>query len=208
MKIQGYQTHNCTVIIAIACSAILHWAIMQWITIAVSTSQRPAMGLSLSVVTAFIAPPESRLENQDFVTEFDSLKNSITGKIAESPIESDTERIPGPINLITNSAKYFSNHEVDVAAIPVFTPPLLFPERAYISRLSGKVRVRVFISETGLVDSVEAVETTPPHQPFTDSAITSVQNTTFSPAIVQGRKVRSQKLIEIIFNAEEDKPEN
>lgn len=162
------------------------------------------MGLPLAVIKAVIAPPESTPEYQNFVTEADAPKTSVSGKIDGGSAEPRIERIPGPVNLVTNQPKYFDSHEVDVTAVPIFTPPLLFPERAYLSRLSGRVRIRVFISETGTVDSAEAIETTPPHHPFTESAIASVQNTIFSPAVFQGRKVKSQKLIEVIFNAEAD----
>lgn len=164
------------------------------------------MGLPLTVIKAVIALPESTPENQNFVTGADTLKTSVSGKVDVGPVEPGIEGIPGSVNLNSNQPKYFDSHEVDVTATPIFTPPLLFPERAYLSRLSGRVRVRVFISETGTVDSVEVIETTPAHQPFTESAIASVRNTIFRPAVLQDLKVKSQKLVEVIFNAEGDQP--
>ncbi len=201
---QSHQVHSRVVIFAIACSVLLHWAVAQWIAIAIRTSQLPAMGLPRTAIEAIISPPEHTLENPDVRSENALLNRSTNDNLTEIPAESELESIPGPLNLIKNQIKYFRSNEVDVAAIPVFTPPLLFPERAFISKLSGKVRVRVFINEAGTVDSVDALETIPPHQPFTESAIASVQNTIFSPAIIQGLRVKSQKLIEVIFNADED----
>jgi TonB family protein len=197
-----------TAAFAIACSATLHWAVAQWLTIALGALQIPAMGIPHAVIKVIINSPESTLGNRDATSEGISLEMSITGRLAEAPVESDIERIPGKVNLNTSQPKYFSSHEVDIAATPAFTPPLLFPERAFVSKLSGKVQIQVFINESGTVDSAVALESIPSHQPFTDSAIAAVQNTIFSPAMREGQKVKSQKLIEVIFNAEEDKPNN
>jgi TonB family protein len=194
-----------TAAFAIACSATLHWAVAQWLTIAVGALQLPAMGIPGAVIKAIINSPESATGNRDSTSEDASLKTPTIGKLTEVPVESEDERTPVKVNLNTSQPKYFGSREVDIAATPTFTPPLLFPERAFISKLSGKVLIQVFINEAGTVDSAIALETIPTHQPFTDSAITTVQNTIFSPAMREGRKVKSQKLIEVIFNAEEDK---
>jgi len=100
---------------------------------------------------------------------------------------------------------YFHREEVDVPAEPVSKPPLVYPERAYMSGLSGKVRVRLFINETGDVDEIEVVEIVPYHPPFADAAVSALKGTAFSPAMIRGRTVKSQRLMEVVFNAQEDR---
>ena len=109
-------------------------------------------------------------------------------------------------NILTIPVHYFLRNEVDVPAEATSKPKLLFPERAFLSNLSGKVRVRLFINENGTVDALEVIETTPRHQPFTDSATLALKETIFIPAMIAGRKVKSQKMVEVLFNAEEDSP--
>lgn len=74
-----------------------------------------------------------------------------------------------------------------------------------MSALSGKVRVRLFINENGEVDGLEVVEIIPMHPPFADAAVSALKDTVFSPAMIRGRAVKSQRLIEVVFNAQEDR---
>ena len=121
-----------------------------------------------------------------------------------APREAASQAIFNAGNVLTAPAHYFQRDEVDVPAEPTSKPALIFPERAFLSKLSGKVRVRLFISESGVVDAFEVIETIPIHQPFTDSATAALKETIFSPATIAGRKVKSQRLVEVLFNAEED----
>jgi hypothetical protein len=59
------------------------------------------------------------------------------------------------------TGRYFRSSEVDEPAVPVERGPLIFPENAYVWKLAGSVRARVFINEEGGVDSVQIVEARP-----------------------------------------------
>ena len=88
---------------------------------------------------------------------------------------------------------------MDERATPVEVAPLVYPEIAYMNRLRGTVRMRLFISADGRVDRAEVVEAMPKGR-FEEAAIDAVQRTRFKPARKDGRPVPSQKLIEVEFD--------
>jgi len=100
--------------------------------------------------------------------------------------------------------RYYSNREVDVQAMPVSTGPLVYPEGAYLAKLRGMVRVRVFISEEGVVESLEVVQAVPRRGIFEEAAIEALRQVRYKPAEIGGTPVKSQKLIEVKFNPYED----
>lgn len=106
--------------------------------------------------------------------------------------------------LVRKPARYFTREEVDQPAEPLFKPPLLYPERAYLSGLSGKVQARVFINDRGGVDAVEIIDVSPPHQPFADSAMEVISRTVYAPARIGPLRVNSQRTVEVVFNVAED----
>lgn len=99
---------------------------------------------------------------------------------------------------------YFKGAEVDVPAVPVSRGPLIFPEHAYVSRLAGTVRARVFISAEGGVDAVEIVEVRPLRGIFEEAALEALRQVRYRPAEIRGQPVKSQKLIEVTFNPYDD----
>jgi protein TonB len=128
-------------------------------------------------------------------------------------------RFQAPIHLIQPAAaaeparaprpapkRYFKSSEVDERATPVEMAALVYPEVAYMNRLRGTVRMRIFISGEGRVDRAEVVEATPKGH-FEQAAIDAVQRTRFRPARKDGRPVPSQKLIEVEFDPYGPKPE-
>ncbi|HUG78360.1 MAG TPA: energy transducer TonB [Burkholderiales bacterium] len=102
--------------------------------------------------------------------------------------------------------RYFTAREVDTPARPRVTVPLIYPEDALIWKLRGVVRLRVFISERGTVDSVQVVRAEPPGE-FEDAAIAATRRLVYDPALKDGRAVRSQKLIEVTFDPYETPPQ-
>ena len=102
--------------------------------------------------------------------------------------------------------RYFKSSEVDERATPVEMAPLVYPEVAYMNRLRGTVRMRIFISSDGRVDRAEVVDATPKGR-FEQAALEAVQRTRFRPARKDGRPVPSQKLIEVEFDPYGPKPE-
>jgi TonB family protein len=100
--------------------------------------------------------------------------------------------------------RYYRRREVDVQAVPVSSAPLVYPELAYISKLRGSVRARVFISEEGVVESVQVVSVKPRRGVFEEAALAALRQVRYQPAEIAGVRVKSQKLIEVKFNPYED----
>ena len=104
------------------------------------------------------------------------------------------------------SKRYLGSSEVDERAVPLEMAALLYPERAYVNRIRGSVRLRIFISADGRVDKAEVVEAYPKGH-FEEAAIDAVQRTSFTAARKNGRAVPSQKLIEVEFDPYGPTPE-
>jgi TonB family protein len=96
---------------------------------------------------------------------------------------------------------YFQLSEVDVRAEPINEVLLRYPWLAYRQRMSGVVRFRLFINEQGGLDKADLIEATPPGH-FEDAAVEAVTKLQFSPARKNGRPVKSQKTIEVVFDPE------
>ena len=52
---------------------------------------------------------------------------------------------------VPTSVRYYRNSEVDTPAVAISRGPLIFPEQAYVSKLRGMVKARVYIDEEGFV---------------------------------------------------------
>lgn len=121
---------------------------------------------------------------------------------APPPAQSD----PAPLAR-ASPKRYLGSSEVDERAVPLEMAPLLYPKTAYINRIRGMVRVRVYISAAGRVDKAEVVEAAPKGH-FEEAAIDAVQRTTFTAARKAGRAVPSQKLVEVEFDPYGPTPED
>jgi protein TonB len=98
-----------------------------------------------------------------------------------------------------SSSGYLPSADVDTPAVPRERPHLVYPEDAYIARLRGTVRLRVFISERGRVDDAHVVFARPEGE-FEDAALEAVRKLVYDPATRAGQPVKSQKLIEVTFD--------
>lgn len=111
---------------------------------------------------------------------------------------------PGPSPAAANrgrpaAPKYLGSSEVDEPATPIEMAALVYPERAYLNRIAGKVRLRIYISADGRIDKADIVAAVPAGH-FEQAAIDALQHTRFQPARKAGRPVPSQKLIEVEFD--------
>ena len=95
--------------------------------------------------------------------------------------------------------KYFTAREVDVRASQINEVVLIYPQRAYEMRLQGKVVLRIFINENGGTDMISVLAAMPPGV-FEEVVLTAARELEFSPAIKNGRNVKSQKTIEVVFD--------
>ena len=123
-----------------------------------------------------------------------------------APAPPPTQSDPAPLAR-ASPKRYLSSSEVDERAVPLEMAPLLYPKTAYINRIRGMVRVRVYISAAGRVDKAEVVEAAPKGH-FEEAAIDAVQRTTFTAARKAGRAIPSQKLVEVEFDPYGPTPED
>ena len=104
------------------------------------------------------------------------------------------------------TARYYRRSEVDVPAVALAQVPLLIPEYAYHSRLAGRVRARVFIGADGAVDTVVILDVEPVRGLFEKPAVEALRGTRYEPAKIGGRPVRSQKVVDVVFDPRADDP--
>jgi TonB family protein len=105
--------------------------------------------------------------------------------------------------------RYLRSSELEERATAVEIAALVYPEKAYINRIAGTVRMRVYISDGGRVDRTEVVSAAPAGH-FEQAAVDAIRRTTFKPARKDGRSVPSQKVVEVNFDpyglTPEDRP--
>lgn len=95
--------------------------------------------------------------------------------------------------------RYYKASEVDVRAQPINDVQLIYPKAAYEMRLKGRVVLSILINEHGTIDALSVVEADPSGF-FEDHALAATRALTFSPAMKNGRAVKSQKRIEVTFD--------
>lgn len=95
--------------------------------------------------------------------------------------------------------KYYTSRDVEVRAEPLNEVDLLYPLRAYQMRTRGKVTLRLLINERGGLDQVTVLEAEP-RGVFEEAALTATNALQFLPALRHGRRVKSQKTVEVVFD--------
>lgn len=94
---------------------------------------------------------------------------------------------------------YFHMSEVDLRAEPINEVLLRYPWPEYRRGLSGTVRFRLFINAEGKLDKVELVNAEPPGH-FEEAALEAITKLRFNAARKNGRPVKSQKTIDVVFD--------
>ncbi len=72
--------------------------------------------------------------------------------------------------------------------------------QAYVSKLRGMVKARVYIDEEGKVVSVQIVQAKPRGGIFEEAAQEALRQLRYSPALIAGQAVKTQKLVQVEFN--------
>jgi len=111
-----------------------------------------------------------------------------------SPDARSASQSPSPLDLYLQV--------VDTPAEPVNDVLLRYPWMEYRQRISGVVRITLLIDEHGRLDSATVIDATPPGH-FEQAAMEAVRSLQFTPAIKAGRKVKSSKVIEVVFDPNE-----
>lgn len=95
---------------------------------------------------------------------------------------------------------YYKARELDRRAEPLEEIPLNNPMAGPGPGKSVKVILLLLINEDGGVDSVATLEA-PPAGGFGDMARAAFITTRFSPALKDGRPVKSQKIVEVLYGS-------
>ncbi len=175
--------------------------------VAVSLSPRVAgeaawpSPLQVEIVRA--APPETRTE----IAVPGLSDHAGTAAPVQLPAETRSQEEPSHAPAARKAAvqfdlpfdRYFTARELDVRAARINEVQLVYPKQAYAMRISGKVILRIFINEKGGIDMISMLAATPPGV-FEETALTTAQALQFSPALKNGRQVKSQKTIEVAFD--------
>ncbi len=122
---------------------------------------------------------------------------------AEVPVPAVSTTPPNerhaPVELGMSFDKYYTARELDQRAAQSNDVQLVYPKTAYEMRIMGRVRLKILISEHGAIDAVSILEAEPAGV-FEESALAATRALQFSPAVKDGRNVKSQKVIEVVFN--------
>jgi len=108
-----------------------------------------------------------------------------------------------PAIAITSSVDltFYSARDLDVQPRTLREIVPEYPPGADRQRLSGKVRLQLKLEADGRVSDVEIVHAVPPDV-FNESAIRAIRDARFAPAQRNGRPVRAQVLIEVVYDWE------
>lgn len=72
-----------------------------------------------------------------------------------------------------------------------------YPEDAKKDKIEGKVLVRAFINENGVVTNVKIEEGN--NKLLIDAALNAVKATKFTPGEIKGKKVKAEVVVPIVF---------
>jgi hypothetical protein len=97
-------------------------------------------------------------------------------------------------------AQYYTAREVDQRAMPLEEVPLFNPLHGPDSGSTAKVILLLLINENGGVDSVATLEARS-RGTFDGIARAAFGAIRFSPALKDGRPVKSQKVVEVIYGS-------
>lgn len=115
------------------------------------------------------------------------------------PRQAPAPREDAPPKLNLPLDRYYTVREVDVRASQLNEVMLVYPKLAYQMRIRGEVTLRIFINERGTIDTISILSATPPGV-FEAAALTATRALRFSPAIKDGRSVKSQITIAVTFD--------
>jgi periplasmic protein TonB len=158
----------------------------------------PLMTVEIRYVTpetraATVVPgPESHIEAQP--SALTPPQRTTSQKTANANAAHQTAIEPPPA-----SDSYFGIREVDVGAEPANDVLLRYPWIEYRQRVGGVVRISLLINEHGDLDKVSVVDSVPPGI-FEEAALEAVNKLRFIPAQKNGRAVKSQKTIAVVFD--------
>ena len=95
---------------------------------------------------------------------------------------------------------YYTSRQVDQVATPLEPIPFADPPVTPASGRSARVVLLLLINERGIVDSVAILEARPPGV-FDAHARAAFASVPYTPAFKDGKPVKSQKIVEILYGS-------
>lgn len=210
---------------ALLLSLMLHLVVLLGVTVKPSGQSQPAASgpLQMRIVAS---PPVTKTGAQQ-AAELPAPKTpqeSVVRSPVPSPTPSQAAAAPAaqpvspPSPAVASAAPAQESKALAAVDVPLMEDPVYYPakqldvlpmaresitpdypEAAVHDNVSGKVKLLLLIDATGQVVDASVVEATPPGY-FEDAAIAAFRHAHFSPAVKNGKKVRSRVLIEVSFN--------
>lgn len=118
-----------------------------------------------------------------------------TPKLSISPRISKLEMLTP---LIQPEKLFYQAGELDKQPLPVNTPAPMYPVRARLRGIEGKVRVRFLVDKLGLVKKVEIIKAEPEGY-FERAVRTTLSSWRFRPGMVENNQVQTQVETTIVF---------
>lgn len=104
--------------------------------------------------------------------------------------------------LMSVAKPFYQPGELDQQPLPMATPAPLYPHRARIRGIEGKVRVRFIVDQQGLVKKLKIIRAEPAGY-FEQSVRTALANWHFRPGMVANNKVMTQVETTIVFKLDQ-----
>ena len=161
----------------------------------------PADGEPLAQALPPIEEPPARMPTTSLLDAI-APPGSEPGPIDAAPADPAGSRLP-EIGLAATESIYYKAGEVDQGA--QFLNPILpeYPAEAHVRGLTGTVDLILFIDEAGQIRDITVERAEPPGF-FEEAAIKAFRMARFTPAIKEGRAVRSRKTIRVSFDLTEE----
>jgi protein TonB len=96
---------------------------------------------------------------------------------------------------------YYSARELDVYPAPAASLQLRYPLKAAAARVTGHVLLSIAVEATGTVTDVKVLDSEPSGY-FDEGAVQTMLATQFTPALKNGRPVRSRVAVQIVYSPE------
>jgi protein TonB len=104
-------------------------------------------------------------------------------------------------NNSSTAPAYYSEHDLVILPQSLHQIEPIYPAEADRQGLSGKVHLRLKLEADGRVSNIEVLSATPPGV-FDESALQAFRTARFAPAQKNGRPVRAQVEIEVVYDWE------
>lgn len=137
---------------------------------------------------------QRQLKNVSFSSQKRAIKSELELKFTpDLSIEGNGEITMGEKEL---SAEIFEEGETDEPAIPLYQPPVPYPERARELEIEGTLEAVILIDTDGKVSSIDIIKS--PHSSISNEAKKVISTWRFKPAKNKGIpvKVRVKQVIE------------